>query len=66
MPRHQQARVQRAGVGYCLVAPGVYLWDEDRAEVERAAEELRSGIACPRPTQRMLVIPAQEVAPAQR
>ena len=66
MQRRQQARVQRAGVGYCLVAPGVYLWDEDRGEVERAAEELRNGVVRPRPTQRMLVIPPQEVAPPQR
>ena len=66
MQRQQEARVQRAGVGYCLVAPGVYLWDEDRGEVERAARELRSGVARPRPTRRMLVIPPQEVSPPRR
>jgi hypothetical protein len=62
----QSARICRAGVGYCLIAPGVYLWDEDRREVERAANELRSGTARPRPTQRMLLIPPQEVAPSPR
>jgi hypothetical protein len=65
MPEIEAARICRAGVGYCLVAPGVYLWDEDRREIERAARELRSGLR-PRPTQRMLVIPAQDVAPALR
>ena len=58
----EAARICRAGLGYCLVAPGIYLWDEDRREVERAARELRSGTR-PKPTQRMLLIPPQEVAP---
>jgi hypothetical protein len=61
----EAARICRAGVGYCLMAPGVYLWDEDRDEIERAARELRRGVR-PKPTQRMLVIPPQEVAPAAR
>ena len=59
----ESARIQRAGDGYCLAAPGVYLWDEDRREVERAAQELRTGAPRPRPTRRMLVVPPQEVAP---
>jgi hypothetical protein len=62
----ETARICRAGVGYCLVAPGVYLWDEDRREIERAARELRSGAARLKPTQRMLVIPPQEVSPLTR
>jgi hypothetical protein len=66
MQQNREVRVQRTGDGYCAVAPGIYLWDEDRAEVERAARELRSGVATPRPTRRMLVIPPQEVAPPQR
>jgi hypothetical protein len=45
---------------------GVYLWDEDRREIERAARELRSGAARLKPTQRMLVIPPQEVSPLTR
>ena len=65
MPEIESARICRVGVGYALVAPGVYLWDEDRSEVERVARELRSG-ARPRPTQRMLVIPPQEIAPPTR
>jgi hypothetical protein len=59
----ESARICRAGAGYCLMAPGVYLWDEDRQEIERAAGELRSGSARPRPTQRMLVVPPQIVEP---
>jgi hypothetical protein len=66
MQRNEEAQVRRAGVGYCLVAPGVYLWDEDRAEVERAARELHSGVARPRPPRRMLLIPPQVVAPPRR
>jgi hypothetical protein len=60
MQQIEAARIRRAGLGYCLVAAGIYLWDEDRREVERAVSELRSG-ARPRPTQRMLLIPPQEV-----
>jgi len=42
------------------------LWDEDLAEVERAARALASGVPPARPTRRMLIIPPQEVAPAKR
>ncbi|HEU4428336.1 MAG TPA: hypothetical protein VFT98_06250 [Myxococcota bacterium] len=66
MERARETRVHRAGVGYAFEAPGVYLWDEDRLAVERAAQELRSGIVRRRATQRMLVIPAQEIAPLER
>jgi len=66
MERTLDAHVHRAGAGYCFEAPGVYLWDEDRRAVERAAEELRSGNPRPRRTQRMLVIPRQDVAPVAR
>jgi len=66
MERDREDRVQRVGAGYSFEAPGIYLWDEDRSAVERAAQELRSGVARPRRTQRMLVIPQQEVAPSQR
>jgi len=62
----QHGRVQRVATGYCFEAPGVYLWDEDRSEVERAARELARGVPLARPTRRMLIIPPQEVAPAQR
>jgi hypothetical protein len=59
-------RVQRLARGYCYEAPGVYLWDEDRAEVERAAHELARGRAPARPTRRMLIIPPQEITPAAK
>jgi hypothetical protein len=62
----QRNRVQRIANGYCFEAPGIYLWDEDRAEIERAARELASGLPLAKPTRRMLIIPAQEVAPPQR
>jgi hypothetical protein len=62
----QPRRVQRIASGYCFEARGVYLWDEDRAEVERAARELARGFPPARPTRRMLIIPPQQVAPAQR
>jgi hypothetical protein len=65
MERTKEA-VRRLGSGYCYEAPGVYLWDEQRGEVERAARELARGNLAPRPTRRMLVIPAQEIAPAPR
>jgi hypothetical protein len=63
--RQDQAHVIRVGNGYCFEAPGIYLWDEDRGEVERAARELLSGVARPRPTRRMLVIPRQDVMQPQ-
>jgi hypothetical protein len=66
MHEMESARIRRAGAGYCLVAAGVYLWDEDRREIERAAGELRSGSVRPKPTQRMLIIPPQDVAPPSR
>jgi len=66
MERTRGAHVQRAGAGYSFEARGIYLWDEDRQAVERAAEELRSGHPRPRRTQRMLVIPQQDVAPPAR
>jgi hypothetical protein len=59
-------RVQRTASGYCFEAPGVYLWDEDRDEVERAARELARGNRPARPTRRMLVIPPQEVEPPRQ
>ena len=61
MERPRQARVQRAAGGYAFEAPGVYLWDEDRGAVERAAREIFTGVTRPHRTQRMLVIPLQEV-----
>jgi len=66
MHEMESARIRRVEAGYCLAAPGVYLWDEDRREIERAARDLRLGAPLRRPTQRMLVIPPQEVAPARR
>jgi hypothetical protein len=66
MERTRDAHVHRAGAGYSFEAPGIYLWDEDRRAVERAAEELRRGNPRPRRTQRMLVIPQQEIEPPAR
>jgi hypothetical protein len=65
MDNVQNGRVLRIANGYCFEAPGVYLWDQDLAEVERAARELARGVPLARPTRRMLIIPPQEVAPAQ-
>ncbi|HEY8120044.1 MAG TPA: hypothetical protein VII78_01900 [Myxococcota bacterium] len=66
MQAQQPIRVHRAGNGYCFEAPGIYLWDEDRSAVERAALAWHGGAPRLRPTRRMLVIPPQEVAPPQR
>ena len=65
MQEFQAGHVVRVGKGYCFEAPGIYLWDEDRREVERAARELLRGVARPRPTRRMLVIPPQGIAQSQ-
>ncbi len=62
----QHGRLLRLASGYCFEAPGIYLWDEDRAEVERAARALANGIPLARPTRRMLIIPPQEVVPTER
>ena len=62
----ERTRVQRLASGYCYEAPGVFLWDEDRSQVERVAQELAHGRAPARPTRRMLIIPPQEVAPGER
>jgi hypothetical protein len=64
MQTNQAGRVLRLDRGYCYEAPGVYLWDEDRREVERAARELAAGRRPARPTRRMLIIPVQDIATA--
>ena len=64
MQPNQAGRVLRLGRGYCYEAPGVYLWDEDRHQVERAAHDLIAGRHPARPTRRMLIIPKQEIATA--
>ncbi len=66
MRNMRHGRLLERASGYCFEAPGVYLWDEDRGEVERAAREHANGIPHARPTRRMLVIPPQEIAPPQR
>jgi hypothetical protein len=58
------ARVHRLASGYCYEAPGVYLWDEDRSQVERAARDLEAGRRPSNPTSRMLIIPTQHIAAA--
>jgi hypothetical protein len=65
MDNAQHSRLYQISNGYCFEAPGVYLWDEDRGEVERAARELARGVPPARPTRRMLIIPPQQVAPAR-
>ncbi len=62
----RNGRFFRLASGYCFEAPGIYLWDEDRGEVERAARALARGVPPARPTRRMLIIPPQEIAPPQR
>jgi hypothetical protein len=66
MEDKQSGRLFRMASGYCFEAPGVYLWDEDRGEVERAAREIARGVRLARPPRRMLIIPPQEIAPPQR
>jgi hypothetical protein len=66
MEKQQRARVHRLGAGYCYEARGVYLWDEDKSQVERALRALATGRAPEQPTRRMLVIPPQDITPAAR
>jgi hypothetical protein len=53
-------QIREHGGGYALEGPGLYVWDEDRDEVLRAARALRHGTLRVSSTRRFLVIPAQD------
>ena len=55
-PASDHVLVRRHEDGYVAEGPGFYIWDEDAAEVRRAAEELSRGITPEPPPQRLLVV----------